>query len=140
MHTAYTHRTHTPHTHAPVHEHTRKHRHTHTNTHTHTRLHTNARAHDARQDKGSDTLAQVRGYVFNHNGSAIDTCAGKNTHARAHTAAKLAQVSRYVFKHLTAIEKQACRTSDGAFTPNAKGRHELCVHTKREGATRFRTR
>ena len=66
------------------------------------RLHTNARAHDARQDKGSDTLAQVRGYVFKHNGSAIDTCAGKNTHARAHTAAKLAQVSRYVFKHLTA--------------------------------------
>ena len=36
---------------------------------------------------------------FNRNGSAIDTRAGKNTHARAHTAATLAQVTRYAFKH-----------------------------------------
>ena len=33
------------------------------------------------------------------NGSAIGTRAGKNTHARAHTGAILAQVRRYVFKH-----------------------------------------
>ena len=31
------------------------------------------------------TLAQVRRYIFKHNGSAIDTRAAKNTHARAHT-------------------------------------------------------
>ena len=65
-----------------------------THTHTHT-----ARAHTVRKDKGSDTLAQVRRCVFKHNGSAIDARAGKNTHARAHTAAQLAQVRHCVFKH-----------------------------------------
>ena len=71
-HRIHTHRTHTPHTYAAVHKHTRKHTHTHAH----------ARTHTASQYKGSDTLAQVRGYVFNRNGSAIDTRAGKNTHAR----------------------------------------------------------
>ena len=72
IHTAQVHR-YTPHPHTP-------------NTHTaHIRscaqTYTKARTHTASQYKGSDTLAQVRGYVFNRNGSAIDTRAGKNTHA-----------------------------------------------------------
>ena len=70
-HRIHTHRTHTPHTYAAVHKHTRK----------HTHIHAHARTHTASQYKGSDTLAQVRGYVFNRNGSAIDTRAGKKTHA-----------------------------------------------------------
>ena len=41
----------------------------------------------------------LRRYVFKHKGSAIDTRAGKNTHAGAHIAATLAQVRRYIFKH-----------------------------------------
>ena len=40
------------------------------------------------------THTQVR-----HYGSVIGTQAGKNTHTHAHTAATLAQVRRYVFKH-----------------------------------------
>jgi hypothetical protein len=61
----HTHCIHTPHTHAHKHEHTVK--------RTQTRAHTHTRTHNARQDKGSDTLAEVRRYVFKHNGSAIDT-------------------------------------------------------------------
>ena len=73
-------------------------------THTHRIQTTNTRTnirhtHTARQDKGSDTLAKLRRYVSKHNGSTIDTRAGKNTHACAHTATTLAQVRRYVFKH-----------------------------------------
>ena len=77
IHTAQVHR-YTPHPHTPnTHNaHIRSCAQTYTKAHTHTRTHT------ASQYKGSDTLAQVRGYVFNRNGSAIDTRAGKNTHAR----------------------------------------------------------
>ena len=78
-------------------------------THTHKRTHMRAYTHahiPQFQDKGSDTLAQVGHYVFKHNGSAIDTRAGKDTHARPHTAATLAQVRRYVFKHnRSAVDK-----------------------------------
>ena len=71
-----------------THKHTHNARHDkrsniYTEAHTHT-AHTHARAQTVRQDKGSDTLAELRCYVFKHNGSAFDTCAGKNTHARAH--------------------------------------------------------
>ena len=84
----YTARTYTPHTHAHEHTWTRKHTHTphmnihgraHTHTpqrkHTHMRwnIHTRTHTHTARQDKGSDTCAQVRCYVFKLNGSAINT-------------------------------------------------------------------
>ena len=58
--------------------------HTHTNAHTHKHIHTHthARANTARQDEGSDTLAEERCYVLKHNGSAIDTRPGKNTYGK----------------------------------------------------------
>ena len=127
--------------HTQTHTHTQTYTRTHTHTNTHVRAHTSRQdkgsdtykesaharhAHTVRQDKGSDTLAELRCYVFKHNGYAIHTRAGKNTHtcahtaatlalkhngsaiatragkntnARAHTAATLAQVRLYVFKH-----------------------------------------
>ena len=114
-----------------VYTHTHKHAHTArqgkgSNKYTEVHTLTHTRAHTVLQHKGSDTLAELRCYVFKHNGYAIHTRAGKNTHtcahtaatlalkhngsaiatragkntnARAHTAATLAQVRLYVFKH-----------------------------------------
>ena len=78
--TIYTHRTHT-HMRTNMETHIRAQTHTHTYTHTHTphvktkaathtqnahtQARTHARAHNARQDKGSNTLAEVRSYVLN---------------------------------------------------------------------------
>ena len=71
----------------------------HTRAHTHTHKHTCTRTHTVVKDKGSETLAELRRHVFKHNGSSIETRAGKNTHAHAQTAATLVQVRCYVFKH-----------------------------------------
>ena len=81
--------THTPHIKTKAATNTRKHKDTH--------AHTPARALNVRQDKGSDTLAELRCYV--NITAPPSTHAQVRTHARAHTAATLAQVRRYVFKH-----------------------------------------
>ena len=83
IHTAYTH-----HTHAHAHDHTRKR--TDTNTHTRTQTHTHAHTPHvktkAATNRQKHTHAHTTATLANtHNGSAIDTLTGKNTHARAHT-------------------------------------------------------
>ena len=136
---AHTHRTHTAHTNMRTNlhgnTHTNKHTHMHTQhasrqrqQHIHRSAHTHARAHTIRKEKGSDIHAELRRYVFKHNGSAIDT-----KQVTAHTHAHTPQLSQSFCHASFTLAAGLHQVISGAFklAEHCQGQGQGCfIHTR----------